>query len=339
MILRVMNDVQLLNEVIRTLKLEGEAISDLAQTVATATGPHAKQWLLAIRLLNASLEKNGKIVVTGVGKSGKIAQKISATLSSTGSFSVFLHPTEGLHGDLGYVRENDVVLALSYTGNTEELLRILPSFKDRKIPIIAITGNPKSQLGLQSSAVLDASVKEEACPHKLAPTTSSTLALAVGDALAIALMRLRGFDSQSFAKNHPGGSLGRKLHLTVSEVMHQGDGVAMVSADTPMDQVIIASTQKKLGAVAVCDGPQQKLLGIITDGDIRRALSHREKFFGLKAKEVMSSSPITASPEMMAVEALALMQNRPSQISVLPVINPKSEFLGLIRLHDIIQAF
>lgn len=337
MILRVMNDSALLNDVVRTLKTEGEAIETLAQNLSVSDSPSARQWTLAIRLLNASLEKNGKIVVTGVGKSGKIAQKISATLSSTGSFSVFLHPTEGLHGDLGYVRENDVVLALSYTGNTEELLRILPSFKDRKIPILSITGNPKSQLALQSDAVLDGSVKEEACPHNLAPTTSSTLALAMGDALALALMRLRGFDSDAFAKNHPGGSLGRKLHLTVSEVMHRGDEVAVVSRQTPMDQVIIASTQKKLGAVAVCENGE--LLGIITDGDLRRALSHREKFFNLQAKEVMTKAPVTASPEMMATEALSLMQNRPSQISVLPVINPKNEFLGIIRLHDIIQTF
>lgn len=336
-----MNDPQhlktLFGEISRTLKLEGDAILGLAARIGGPETPAAKPWLQALDLFRTALSQGGKIVVTGVGKSGKIAQKIAATLSSTGSYSVYLHPTEGMHGDLGFIQPKDVILALSYTGNTEELLRIVPAFKHMKIPIVAITGNPRSQLAASSDVVLDAHVEQEACPHNLAPTTSTTLALAIGDALSVALMGVTGFDSQGFAKNHPGGSLGRKLHLTVGEAMHRGDAVAVVPPETPMDQVVVASTTKHLGAVLVCQGA--KLLGIVTDGDIRRALKHREKFFSMRAQDVMTANPITASPEMLAREALSLMENRPSQISVLPVVNPQGEWQGLIRLHDLIQSF
>lgn len=334
---RRMNDSPLLNEVLRTLKLEADAIHSLASRLDAKNSTESPQWLHALTLLNTSLEKGGKIVVTGIGKSGKIAQKIAATLSSTGSYSVYLHPTEGLHGDLGFLQNSDVILALSYTGNTEELLRILPAFKSRKIALISITGNPKSQLALASDAVIDAHVTQEACPHNLAPTTSTTLALAIGDALSVALMQLRGFQAAHFAQNHPGGSLGKKLNLTVEDVMHRGAAVALVTPDAPMDQVVVASTDKKLGGVLVCEG--KLLRGIVTDGDIRRALAHREKFFQMKASEVMTKNPVTASPEMLAREALSLMENRPSQISVLPVVNPQGEWLGVIRLHDLIQSF
>jgi arabinose-5-phosphate isomerase len=289
----------------------------------------------AIRTLDSSLSKGGKIVVTGVGKSGKVASKIAATFSSTGSLAVYLHPTEGLHGDLGIVTEKDVVLALSYTGNTEELLRLMPSLKSRGVPIVAVVGNPRSQLAELATVTLDASVAKEACPINLAPTSSTTLALAIGDALAVSLMKSRGFDAKAFARNHPGGGLGKRLTLTVADVMHSGNAAGVLPPDASMDQVIELSTAKKLGGVLVTEG--KKLLGLITDGDIRRALTHKERFFMLKAKDVMTSRPTTVTPELLASDALALMENRPSQISVLPVLDAQGAWLGLVRLHDLVK--
>ncbi|MGZ3707823.1 MAG: KpsF/GutQ family sugar-phosphate isomerase, partial [Bdellovibrionota bacterium] len=281
----------------------------------------------------------GKIVVTGVGKSGKVGQKIAATLSSTGSFAVFLHPTEGLHGDLGLVSSRDVIVAISYTGNTEELVRLLPSLKSLRVPIIAISGNRSSALAEQCDAMIDAYVEAEACPHNLAPTTSTTLTLALGDAMAMALMQLRGFDAKSFALNHPGGSLGRRLNLKVSDVMQRGEAVATVTADASMDDVIMALTRKMQGGVLVVDGP--KLLGLITEGDVRRALKHREKFFTMKASQIMTSKPITTTPETLAHSALALMENRPTEISILAVVEtPGSDhWAGIVRVHDLVKAF
>jgi arabinose-5-phosphate isomerase len=332
-----MKDVDILAELRRTLTLEGEAILATAREIEDPGSEKARAWSHATKLLAGALERGGKIVVTGVGKSGKIASKIAATLSSTGSHSAFLHPTEGLHGDLGFVSPKDVILALSYTGNTEELLRILPAFKTLKTPIVAITGNLRSQLALAADATIDASVALEACPHNLAPTTSTTLALAMGDALAVALMKLRNFDAESFARNHPGGSLGRKLNLSVADCMKKAEEVGLVTEDTSMDQVVIVSTQKRLGAVLVVR--DRKLIGLITDGDIRRSLSHRERFFHLRASEVMTKDPTTAIPEMPARDAVALMENRSSQINVLPVVDRDGNWLGLLRLHDLLQIF
>jgi arabinose-5-phosphate isomerase len=332
-----MKDEDLLSEIRRTLCLEGEAILATAKNIATLEGERSASWLKATKLLHTALERGGKIVVTGVGKSGKIAGKIAATLSSTGSPAIFLHPTEGLHGDLGFVQPKDVVLALSYTGNTDELLRILPAFKALKTPLVSITGNRRSRLAEESDATIDASVEQEACPHNLAPTTSTTLSLAIGDALAVTLMKLRNFDAESFARNHPGGSIGRKLNLTVGDCMQKGDLVGIIAEEATMDQVVILASQKRLGAVLVTRG--QKLLGIITDGDIRKSLSHRERFFQLRADEVMTKNPTTAIPEMPARDAIALMENRASQISVLPVVDRDGHWMGLLRLHDLLQTF
>jgi len=332
-----MKDVELLSEIRRTLTLEGETILTTARTLENPADARATAWLKAVKLVNAALDAGGKVVVTGIGKSGKIASKISATLSSTGSQAFYLHPTEGLHGDLGFVQAKDVVLAMSYTGNTEELLRILPAFKALKTPIIAITGNLRSHLAEMSDVVIDASVAQEACPHNLAPTTSTTLSLAIGDALAVTLMKLRNFDAESFARNHPGGSIGRKLNLSVADAMQKGENIGLVNEDTMMDQVVVVATQKRLGAVLVVRG--KTLLGLITDGDIRKALSYREKFFQLRADAVMTKNPATAIPEMPARDAIALMENRKSQISVLPVVDRDGNWIGLLRLHDLLQTF
>jgi arabinose-5-phosphate isomerase len=323
-------------EAARVLQLEGSAILRCAERVSgTAAGA---QFRKALEIFQRALDGGGKLVVTGVGKSGKVAQKIAATLASTGSFAIYLHPTEGLHGDLGVVTARDAVLALSYTGNTDELVRLVPSLRQLRVPIVGLGGNSKSRLAELCDAWVDGAIEQEACPHNLAPTTSTTLALALGDAIAVALMQLRGFDAKAFAQNHPGGSLGRRLNLTVGDVMHSGDAVGTLGAEASMDEVVGLSTRKKLGGVLVVDGT--RLLGIITDGDIRRALQHREKFFGFRAADVMTREPVTATPDLMASEALALMENRPSQISVLPVVDPADRrWLGLLRLHDLVRAF
>jgi arabinose-5-phosphate isomerase len=327
-------------EVTRVLGMEGQAILKCAERLNESDGKAslpAEAIRKAIGFMNAALEKGGKIIVTGVGKSGKVGQKIASTLCSTGSLAVFLHPTEGLHGDLGVLSSQDVVLAFSYTGNTDELVRLLPSIKGMSVPVIGVGGNPHSRIAQQCDVWIDGEVEQEACPHNLAPTSSTTLALALGDAMALALMQLRGFDAQAFALNHPGGSLGRRLNLKVSDVMHQGVAVPTVNSLASMDEVIGVSTRLKLGAVLVVEGA--RLLGIITDGDLRRALSHREKFFDFKAKDVMTAQPVTIRPEMMAKAALELMENRPSQISVLPVTDAQGQWKGIVRLHDLISSF
>jgi arabinose-5-phosphate isomerase len=333
-----------LPEIERVLTLEAEAILDCVGRLKIPERAQALE--KSVALLKDTLDSGGKIVLTGVGKSGKVAQKIAATLCSTGSQAVYLHPTEGLHGDLGLVQPQDVVFCLSYTGNTEELIQLVPLLKSRGIAIVGLGGNKQSQLAHSSDAWIDAEVASEACPHGLAPTTSTTLALALGDAIAVALMSLRGFDEKSFARNHPGGGLGKRLHLRVKDLMQSGPLLALANPEDTMEKVVLASTQKKLGAVLIVS--ENRLLGLITDGDIRRALQFKEKFFQMKAEEVMTREPVTADPEMMAHSALALMENRPNQIQVLPVIekgekgekgDEEGRCLGLLRLHDLWSTF
>lgn len=323
--------LDVVQEVCRVLRLEAESILECAGRIESADSGIRR----AISLMQSSLESGGKVVVSGLGKSGKIAQKLVATFCSTGTLAVYLHPTEALHGDLGVLRAGDVVLAISHTGNTDELIRILPSLKSLRIPLIGIGGNPRSKLAENSEVWIDGSVPSEACPYNLAPTTSTTVALAIGDALAITLMQLRNFRPESFAQNHPGGGLGKRLNLTVAELMHVGDQVPRVPLTAQIEEVVVIATEKKMGGVLVVDGDQ--LVGIITDGDIRRSLRHREKFFELKAQDVMTAQPIVADPEMKAQTALELMENRPSQISVLPVVR-EGTWVGLLRLHDLLRS-
>lgn len=326
---------EIISEILRVLELEGKAIYTAIERVKSSS--QTQQIKAVICELSHCLDRGGKIVVTGVGKSGKIGQKIAATLSSTGSQAVFLHPTEGMHGDLGLVQTEDCVLALSYTGNTEELVRLLPSLRHLKSTIIGMGGNQQSELGKNCNYWIDVGVEAEACPHNLAPTCSTTLTLAMGDAIAVALMKLRKFNVEAFARNHPGGSLGKKLNLTVADSMHAAPAVGTVTRHSSMDEVIIQATEKKLGGVLVVE--KEKLLGIITDGDIRRALKYREAFFSLKAEQVMTIAPITVHPEAMAIDALRLMEDRESQISVLPVVDSFGHWKGLIRLHDLARCF
>jgi arabinose-5-phosphate isomerase len=330
-----MNSSDIIPEAIRVLELEGNAILECSRRLRA--GEASKGFTQTVEWCRSALDQGGKVVITGIGKSGKIGQKIAATLCSTGSLAVYLHPTEGLHGDLGLIRSGDVVIALSYTGNTEEVVRLVPILKSRGAKVVGLGGNPHSKLAHECDSWIDAEVQQEACPHNLAPTTSTTLALALGDALAVALMGLRGFNAKSFAENHPGGSIGKKLSLKVADLLIPLTRVASVAPDALIDEVIQLATRKQLGAVLVVVDSQ--LVGIITDGDIRRSLSHREGFFQLKAKEIMTRSPIVARPDMMASEALRLMEDRPSQISVLPVVDPTNHALGLLRLHDLVQSF
>jgi arabinose-5-phosphate isomerase len=325
---------QKLQEVTRVLNLESQALLDALQRLSEK--PHQEQWIKALEILEKSLNSGGKIIVTGVGKSGKIAQKIAATLSSTGSLAYYLHPTEGLHGDLGILQGRDTVLALSYSGNTEELLRLIPSIKALGAPIVAIAGNPHSKIVEQCQAYIDASISQEACPHNLAPTTSTTLALAIGDALAVTLMQIRGFNAKQFAELHPAGSIGKKLQLKVSDLMHKVSPDLVLSETATTKEVVLKLTQNALGAVLIVKN--EKLIGLITDGDLRRALKHQEKLFEMKAFEIMTAHPITITPETMAWDALQLMENRPHQIKELLVVDFEMKSLGLFRIHDIAKA-
>jgi arabinose-5-phosphate isomerase len=289
------------------------------------------------RAVQLILDHQGKVVVSGVGKSGHIGQKIAATLASTGTPAVFLHAAEAVHGDLGIYTPGDPSILISKSGSTAELLRLVPILRQFRSPLIAIVGNPKSPLARQADIVMDAQVEREADTLNLAPTCSTAVALALGDALAVSLMHARQFSRQDFARYHPGGQLGRNLWLRVADVMHQGEDVAWVRLDTPLRQVIIAMTERPLGAACVVD-EEFNLLGLVTDGDLRRALLAHEDIRQLRSADCMSRKPLTVPPEASLREAIRLMEDRSSQISVLPVLDPKTRrCLGLVRIHDIYQ--
>ena len=330
---------------------------------------------------SARREKNsretGKIIVSGVGKSGIIGQKIAATFSSIGVSAVFLHPVEALHGDIGMVQKDDAVILLSKSGNTEELTRLIPFLKMRSAKIIAITGNPTSFLATNADISLDASVEKEACPFNLAPTASTTVALAIGDALAVCLMQEMGFTLEDFSRLHPLGQIGRTTNLTVKDVMQRD--IAIASVDTVFKDALILMSQKSFGCICVVEKPMvndkmvnddkgeqtsplqtckdaisistvgagsacpttdinhYKLLGILTDGDVRRVLSNYDNVLEMKLKDLMTVNPVTVRQDAPLVEALALMENRVNQISVLPVV-ADGILLGLIRIHDILKG-
>jgi arabinose-5-phosphate isomerase len=311
----------------KTMRLEADAILAASERL---DGNLSR----AVELLAAQA---GKVVVCGMGKSGHIAQKIAATLSSTGSPAIFLHPAEAVHGDLGVYTPGDPTILISKSGATVELLRLLPILHEFRSPLIGILGNLNSTLAREVDVVLDASVAQEADPLDLAPTASTSVALALGDALAAALMEVHGFKSQDFARFHPGGQLGRNLWLRVADVMHRLDQVACVQPSTPFKEVVIAMTRFSLGAACVLD-EQSQLQGIITDGDVRRALQIHDDIRLLQAWQVMVSKPITIAPEASLAFAVDRMEKRASQISVLPVVAADGHCLGLLRIHDIYQA-
>jgi arabinose-5-phosphate isomerase len=290
------------------------------------------------RAVDLILAHPGKVVVTGLGKSGHVARKIVATLCSTGTPAVFLHPAEALHGDLGIYSPGDPTLMVSKSGSTAELLDLIPFLRDLPSPRIGILGNPKSPLAAAMSVVLDASVEREADRDNLAPTASATVALVLGHALTVALMRARNFSVDDFGRYHPGGHLGRSLRLIVSDVLHGRDEVAWAWPEDSLKKVVIAMSHYPLGAACVADSAG-RLIGLITDGDLRRALEDHDDIRGLSAADVMTANPVTVGPQSRLLDALRLMEDRPSQISVLPVIDPSNgQCLGLLRVHDIYRA-
>jgi len=287
------------------------------------------------RTANMIMESSGKVVITGIGKSGIVGKKIAATLASTGTLTVFMNSAEGLHGDLGMIHSDDVVIAISNSGNSDEVVSIIPSIKKIGAKLVAMTGNKNSKLGVQADEVLDIGVEMEACPMNIAPTCSTTATMVMGDALASVLIKLRNFKPENFAIYHPGGSLGRRLLMKVKDVMHGGDKLAIVEKDTNIDVILLAMTKKKLGAVCVVE--EGSMVGIITEGDIRRALQNKEEFFSYKAADIMMTTFTSIGEDQMAVDALELMENRKSQISVLPVLEGK-KLIGMIRIHDLLNS-
>lgn len=277
----------------------------------------------------------GRIVVTGMGKSGHIGGKIAATLASTGSPAFFVHPGEASHGDLGMITAKDVVLALSNSGETTELLTILPLIKRLGVPLIALTGNPDSMLSRMADVNLDVSVQQEACPLNLAPTSSTTATLAMGDALAIALLEARGFTEEDFARSHPGGALGRRLLLLIGDIMHSGDAIPKVSEDASLRDALIEMTDKGLGMTTVVDR-ENRIKGVFTDGDLRRALDTAPDVHSCRITEVMTSNCQTARAEMLAAEALQIMQEK--KINALPIVDDELRLVGTVNMHDLLRA-
>jgi arabinose-5-phosphate isomerase len=290
-----------------------------------------------IRAVDLILTQTGKVVVTGIGKSGHIARKIVATLCSTGTAAVFLHPAEAVHGDLGIYTPGDPTVLISRHGSTAELLALVPLLREFRSPLIGILGSTGSPLAAKMDVVLDASVEREADPHNLTPTASAVTALALGHALAVALMCARKFTPQEFGRIHPGGQLGRNLRLRVREAMHALDEVALVAPEASLKEVIIAMTRRPWGAACIVK-PGGTLAGLITDGDLRRALTDHDDIRELRAVDVMTRSPVEIGPEASLGQALEIMERRPSQISVLPVVDQARHALGLLRLHDILLA-
>jgi len=306
------------------MEAEAQAILAASQRIETSL-PAAVDLILS---------RPGKLILTGIGKSGHIARQLAATLQSTGTPAVFLHPSEANHGDLGICQLGDTVLLISKSGSTSELLQLIPALRQFDAPLIGILGNIHSPLARQMQVVLDGTVAREADPEGFMPSASSAVALAIGHALAVALMQARGFTANDFAHLHAGGQLGRSLRLRVEAVMHSGSEVAWVAPADSLKDVVIAMSRKPLGAACVLL-PDGSLTGLVTDGDVRRAFESHDDIRTLRVSEVMTKSPLTIAPTALLNEALLIMEDRPSQISVLPVVEASGKCLGLLRLHDI----
>jgi arabinose-5-phosphate isomerase len=321
-----MNDRKLQELALAVIATEAAAITGLASEIKQPS------FIAACRLMLAC---KGRVVVTGMGKSGHIAGKIAATLASTGTPAFFVHPGEASHGDLGMITPADVLLALSNSGETGEIVTILPIIKRLDVPLIAMTGNPQSTLSQAATANINVCVEKEACPLGLAPTASTTAALAMGDALAVALLESRGFTEEDFAQSHPGGALGRRLLLLIDDLMHTGDTIPRVGIDTPLTDALMEMTRKGLGMTAVVDG-QDKLIGIFTDGDLRRTIDHKIDLHDALVKDVMTAGCKTVHPGMLAAEALQIMDT--TKINALPVVNDDNELVGALNMHDMLRA-
>jgi len=309
----------------RVLRIEGEAVAALADRLDG-------RFALAVELLHAC---RGRVVLTGMGKSGYIAQKIAATFSSTGTPALFLHPAEGVHGDLGMIVRGDVVVAISKSGETEELVSILPHIRRFGVPLVSLVGNPQSTLARESDVALDVSVKEEACPLNPAPTASTTAALAMGDALAVALLEHRGFREEDFALLHPGGSLGRRLLLRVRDLMHTGKALPLVREEATMREAILEISGRRLGMTAVVDAAG-RLSGIVTDGDLRRALQKSPDLLTRRVGDCMTRNPKTIPRDELAARAVQVMEHY--SITSLLVVGEDSRPEGVLHLHDLLKA-
>ncbi|KTD66184.1 KpsF/GutQ family sugar-phosphate isomerase [Legionella spiritensis] len=307
------------------IETEAQAVFELSQRID-------ERFEKACRLL---LDCPGRVVVTGMGKSGHIGNKIAATLASTGTPAFFMHPGEASHGDLGMITRQDVVIAISSSGHTDEIITLLPLLKRLEVPVIALTGNPQSVLAATADVHLDISVEQEACPLGLAPTTSTTVTLVMGDALAIALLQARGFSAEDFALSHPGGALGRRLLLKVDELCHQGDNLPLVSEQATIREALIEVTAKKLGMTCVIDAAGQ-LVGVYTDGDIRRTLTENYDIHTTPLHRVMSKNCKTINPGMLAAEALAIMQK--FSITSVVMVNDRNQPVAVVHIHDLLQA-
>lgn len=325
-----MDNKQYFAQVQGVLRLESEAIATMATRL--------KQDDIE-RVVQLLADCKGKIVLLGVGKSGIIAQKIAATMTSTGTAAIHLHPSDALHGGIGIIQPDDVVMILSNSGESDEIIEMLPYLKHRQVPIVALVGNLRSTLARRADAVIDGSVAQEACPLNLAPTTSTTVALALGDALAMTLMQAKGLTPDDFAINHPAGQLGKRLTLKVADLMHGGKANPVVRLGAIWVELVKGISDGGLGAVNVID-ENGRLSGIVTDGDLRRTIQRCDasSLASLKCDEVMTRNPASARPELLAYDALRLMEDRPSQISVLPVVDEDGVCVGLIRLHDIVRS-
>jgi arabinose-5-phosphate isomerase len=306
------------------IRVEAEAVSNLVGKINLGFAE-------AVDLI---MRSEGRVVLTGVGKSGLIARKIVATMNSTGTPAIYLHPTDALHGDLGMVRKEDVVILLSKSGATEELMMLIPMLKRLKVPLIGMLGDTRSRMANQVDIVLDVEVSEEACPYDLAPTASTTASLVMGDALSVALLKLRGFTEQDFAMLHPGGSLGKRLSLRISEIMYTGDDIPVVHERTSFKDSILEITSKRLGVTCVVDD-NGKLRGVITDGDLRRLLERTTDLSSLCAEEMMTQNPKRVKPGQLA--SLALQKMESYKITCLPVTDKDDRPVGIVHLHDLVN--
>ena len=315
---------EIINKGKEVIKIEAEAIAKLIESINDEF----------VKAVDVIFNSKGRVVLTGMGKSGLIARKIVATLNSTGTAAIYMHPTDALHGDLGMVRNEDVVIIISKSGATEELTKLLLMFRRLGVKLIAMTGNADSQLVKESNIFLNISVKEEACPHDLTPTSSTTAALVMGDALAVALLEKRGFTAEDFALLHPGGSLGKRLSLKIEEIMIKGDGIPSVKEGANLKDIIFEMTSKRLGTTCVVNS-EGKLTGIITDGDLRRLLEKTMDVKDLRAVDIMSKNPKTTKKDYLASFALQHMENH--KITSLIIVDDDKTPVGILHLHDLLN--
>lgn len=311
----------------RVLRIEGEAIQNLSDKIDD-------NFTKAVDILD---QCRGKVIVIGIGKSGIVSQKIASTFACTGTPAFFLHPAEGIHGDIGMMSKGDVVLAISNSGESQEIIQLLPLIKRWGIKLIVITGKPSSVLARGGDVVLETGIKEEACPLGLVPTASTTATLALGDALALTLLEKKGFKEDDFAMLHPGGALGRKLVLRVSDLMHKGDEIPLIQEDTLMKEGLLEMTSKRLGVAGICD-KEGKLVGIITDGDLRRALEREDDLLNHQASEIMTGNPKTIVKDDLAAKALYEMEEGSITSLFILAEDAGGKPIGIIHMHDLLKA-